>query len=236
MIQKSKKINILLYHQIDEAPSFKTNLDCFCSTKEFYKQMDYLKNSEFKVISLNMALDLIFNNKEITSNYIVLTFDDGCEKFYDTTFPILDSFNFTATVYPITGFLGESLILNKKNYPHLKVLSKNMLMDLSKMGVNIGAHSVNHPKLTNVSIKEAEFQIKQCKDDLEQLLAKKIDSFSYPHGDFDKKIIKLVKNYGYTNALTCKNGFAQDAKSRFEIPRNYITYFDKIENFIKKLT
>ncbi len=235
MLQVVNNINILLYHQIGEMPTNDTNLHCFCSTTEFYRQMDYLKQSDSKVISLNMALDLAFNAKEIDANYIVLTFDDGCEKFYDTTFPILDSFSFPATVYPITGFLGKIVTLKGKRYPHLKILSESMLLELSKLGVEIGAHTVNHLKLTNITEEEAEFQIKHSKEYLEQLLGMKIDSFSYPHGDYNTETIRIVKESGFTNALTCKSGFAQDAQSIFEIPRKYITYFDNIINFIHKL-
>lgn len=216
-------------------PTNSTNLDCFCTTTEFYRQMDFLKQSDYRVISLNMALDLVFNTKEIDANYITLTFDDGCEKFYDTTFPILDLFNFPATVYPITGFLGDIVILNGKSYPHLKILSESMLLELSKVGVEIGAHTVNHLKLTNITEKEAEFQIRYSKEYLEQLLGQKIDSFSFPHGDYNTETIRMVKESGFTNALTCKSGYAQDAQSIFEIPRKYITYYDNIENFIHKL-
>jgi peptidoglycan/xylan/chitin deacetylase (PgdA/CDA1 family) len=235
MLQSVNNINILLYHQIGEMPTDDTNLDCFCSTTEFYQQMNFLKQSDYRVISLKMALDLAFNAKEINENYIVITFDDGCEKFYDTTFPILDSFNFPATVYPITGFLGDIVTLKGKSYPHLKILSESMLLELSNVGVEIGAHTVNHLKLTETTEKEAKFQIKYSKEYLEQLLGKKIDSFSYPHGDYNTKTIRMVKESGFTNALTCKLGFAQDAQSIFEIPRKYITYFDNIESFIHKL-
>lgn len=233
--KRAYNINILLYHQIGEMPTADTNLDCFCSTTEFYHQMEFLKQSDYRVISLNKALDLSFNSKEIDRNYIVLTFDDGCEKFYDTTFPILDTFNFPATVYPITGFLGDIVTLKGRSYPHLKILSKSMLLELSKMGVEIGGHTVQHFKLTQIDKSEAEFQVNYCKNYLEQLLGKNIDSFSYPHGNYNNEIIRIVEESGFTNALTCKSGFVQDAQSIFEIPRKYITYFDNIENFIHKL-
>ncbi len=110
-----------------------------------------------------------------------------------------------------------------------------MLLELSKLGVEIGAHTVSHLRLTNITEAEAEFQIKYSKEYLEQLLGKNVDSFAYPHGDFNKETIRLVKESGFTNALTCKYGFAQDAQSIFEIPRKYITYFDNIESFILKL-
>jgi len=230
---KPFNINILLYHQVGEILPNDINLDCFCTTSEFYRQMHFLKQSNYKVISLYEAL--AFNSQEVDRNYIVLTFDDGCEKFYDTIFPILDSFNFTATIYPITGFLGKFFTQNGKHYPHLKILSEVMLQELSTLGVEIGAHTVNHHKLTRISKSDAEFQVNYSKDYLEQLLGKQIHSFSYPHGDYNDETISIVKESGFTNALTCKSGFAHDAPSFFEIPRKYITYFDNIDNFIHKL-
>src|SRR5687768_16487117 len=107
IVPKSTNLNILLYHQIGESPGSEINPNCFCNAREFYFQMEFLKNSGYNVISLNEALDLIFKIKEIDKNYVVLTFDDGCEKFYDLTFPILDSFKFPSTIYPIAGFLGK---------------------------------------------------------------------------------------------------------------------------------
>jgi peptidoglycan/xylan/chitin deacetylase (PgdA/CDA1 family) len=235
MPKKSKNINILLYHQIGETPTNDTNLDCFCTKTEFYRQMDFLKQSNYSVISLNEALDLVFKNKEITENYIVLTFDDGCEKFYDTTFPILDSFNFPAAVYPITGFLGDVLTMRGRSYPHLKILSESMLIELSKVGVEIGAHTVNHLRLTSVTKSEVRYEISYSKIYLEQLLGKEIDSFSYPHGDYNNETIKLVQESGFTSALTCNYGILSGTHSIFEIPRKYITYYDNIDGFISKL-
>ena len=78
------KINVLLYHQIGTSPTNETNLNCFCKTTEFYNQMEFLsKSNEYEVISLASAIDLISTSKYNDRNYVVLTFDDGCESFYD---------------------------------------------------------------------------------------------------------------------------------------------------------
>lgn len=232
---QNTNINILLYHQIGDAPKSETNLNCFCSSKEFYLQMDFLKNSEYKVITLNEALDKIFQRKIIDKNYVVLTFDDGCEKFYDITFPVLDKFNFPSTIYPIAGFLGKNAIINGKEYSHLKILSKSMLLALSQLGVEIGAHTMNHSRLTKIDSKAAFNQVKKSKDTIEQIIGNKINSFSFPHGDFNEDIIDIVFQTGFTNALTCIDGYANQAKSVFEIPRKYITHFDNLEIFKSKL-
>lgn len=231
----SNNINILLYHQIGDTPTSDTNLNCFCSSKEFYSQMEFLKNADYSVISLTEALDLIFKRKVIDKKYVVLTFDDGCEKFYDITFPILDEFKFPSNIYPIAGFLGKYAIIKGKEYSHLKILSRSMLLELSQLGVEIGAHSMNHFKLTQIDNKEAFNQVKESKDILEQILGNKIDSFSYPHGDFNNDVIEIVSQAGFNNSVTCIPDFANEAKSVYEIPRRYVTYFDTLENFQSKL-
>lgn len=131
----ANSINILLYHQIGDAPNEYTNFDCFCSSKEFYRQMEFLKNSDYTVISLTKALNLIFVERIIDRKYVVLTFDDGCERFYDQTFPILEKFGFPSIIYPVSGFFGKYATWGKMNNPDLKILSKSMVVELNKLGV-----------------------------------------------------------------------------------------------------
>ena len=173
----ANKVNILLYHQIGNTPNAHTNLDCFCNAKEFYRQMEFLMNSDYQVISLANALNLIFNNRIVDGKYVVLTFDDGCEKFYDVTFPILEKFNFPSTIYPVAGFLGKYASWGTINNPELKILSKNKLIELNKLGVEIGAHTMGHVKLTHIKRNDAINQVKESKETLEQLLGQNIHSF-----------------------------------------------------------
>lgn len=231
----ANKVSILLYHQIGDKPNTHTNLDCFCNTTEFHRQMEFLMNSDYEVISLTKALDLIFNKRIIDSKYVVLTFDDGCESFYDITFPILEKFNFPSTIYPVAGYFGKYASWSKINNPDLKILSKSMLVELNKLGVEIGAHTMDHVKLTHQKRRDAITQIKDSKETLEQLLGENICSFAYPHGNFNEEIIEITREAGFTNALTCVANYAEEAESVFEIPRKYITYFDNSDKFTQKL-
>ena len=228
-------ISILLYHQVGNKPNQHTNLDCFCDVQKFRTQMKFLKESNYQVVSLNEALDLIFKRKEIVAKYVVLTFDDGCEQFYDITHPILEEFDFPSTIYPVTGFLGKYAKWGKIKHPYLKILTKEKLIELSQLGVEIGAHTVYHVKLTQVDRDTALNQVKNSKDSLEQILGKKINSFAYPHGDFNTDVTEVVNKAGFGNALTCINDYAEKAKSIFEIPRKYITHADDLNSFKQKL-
>ncbi len=230
------KINVLLYHQIGDSPTDETNLNCFCKTTEFYNQMEFLsKSKQHEVIPLCTALDIISSAKNIDKNYVVLTFDDGCESFYNVAFPILKSFSFNATVYPITGFLGQNAIINSRKYNHLKIISADLIKELSNMGINFGAHTVNHLRLTELSKSDAEFQIRQSKIKLEKILGYQVDSFSFPHGKYNYEVIKILEKYKFSNAMTCNSDSFSNNSSLFEIPRKYITYFDDLDSFIKKI-
>jgi peptidoglycan/xylan/chitin deacetylase (PgdA/CDA1 family) len=230
------KISVLLYHQIGITPSDETNLNCFCKTTEFHNQMEFLsKSNEYEVISLASAIDLISTSKCIDRNYVVLTFDDGCESFYDIAYPMIKSFGFTATVYPITGFLGQNAIINSKVYNHLKVMSEVMIKELGEDGVDFGAHTLNHLKLTEISDSEAKCQIINSKCNLENILGKQIKSFSYPHGIYNERIIEILKCVGFLNAVSCNSANLTKKTSHFEIPRKYITYYDDLDSFIQKI-
>ncbi|MCW2258608.1 MULTISPECIES: polysaccharide deacetylase family protein [Sphingobacterium] len=197
--------------------------------------MEYLRDSQKKVVSLGEAVNMIVNKQEIIEDLVVLTFDDGCERFYDITFPILDQFGFPCTIYPVAGCLGKPANWGKIRNPELKILSKEKTKELSDMGVEIGAHTMNHHKLTQLSEEVAYDEIYRSKELLQEITCREVNSFSYPHGAYNIGVRKIVKKIGFTNALTCIEGNAENCNSIFEVPRKYITYFDGIEGFINKI-
>lgn len=68
----------------------------------------------------------------------------------------------------------------------------------------VGAHTVNHLDLTRIPLKNAEVEIVNSKKVLEEIIGRKVTSFSYPWGQYNKEIIKLVKKAGFVNARTVK--------------------------------
>jgi peptidoglycan/xylan/chitin deacetylase (PgdA/CDA1 family) len=143
---------------------------------------------------------------------------------------------FPSTIYPVAGYLGRYASWKTLNNPDLKIVSKKMVIELNKLGVEIGAHTMDHVKLAQVERANAIRQIQESKEILEQLLGQNICSFSYPHGQFNANIIKIVNEVGFENALTCISNSAEEANSIFEIPRKYITFDDDLEKFKQKLS
>lgn len=82
------------------------------------------------------------------------------------------------------------------------VLSWDEVREMSSNGITFGAHTVNHPILTNVPLQRAKWEIVQSKKDIEEKLGKEVTAFSYPNGDFSAEIVKLVQENGLTCAVS----------------------------------
>jgi peptidoglycan/xylan/chitin deacetylase (PgdA/CDA1 family) len=82
------------------------------------------------------------------------------------------------------------------------LLSWENVREMSKGGIVFGAHSVNHPILTNMPVDLARDEIVVSKRNLEKRLGKRVTSFSYPDGDLNVRIAKLVARNGFTCAVS----------------------------------
>jgi len=68
-------------------------------------------------------------------------------------------------------------------------------------GITFGAHTVNHTILTNIPLEQAKQEIAQSKMDIENILGKEVNTFSYPNGDSNPELIKLVEEIGFSCAV-----------------------------------
>ena len=87
--------------------------------------------------------------------------------------------------------------------------------------IQIGAHTMTHPILTNCNEDVAASEIKQSKAILDAILPEPVNSFSYPNGDFTEREVKLLKSSGYQIAFANKPGLIQlnHKTDFFRLPR-----------------
>lgn len=82
------------------------------------------------------------------------------------------------------------------------MLSWEDVRDMVRDGFRIGAHSTTHAVLTMASSEEARMEISESKKTLEDRLQLDVKTFSYPFGQHNAGIIKMVKASGYQAAVT----------------------------------
>ena len=72
-------------------------------------------------------------------------------------------------------------------------------------GFLIANHTATHPWLTKITPAEAEREIRDGKDALEQLFGYPVMGFAYPFGGYNPAIEEMVRAAGHVYARTCVN-------------------------------
>jgi peptidoglycan/xylan/chitin deacetylase (PgdA/CDA1 family) len=87
--------------------------------------------------------------------------------------------------------------------------------------VSIGAHTLNHYNLRNLTKEQAFYEIMESKKILETKLNIKVKHFSYPFGEFGSREIDLVKQSNFLTATTTENAniFYNHVNHLFTLPR-----------------
>lgn len=91
--------------------------------------------------------------------------------------------------------------------------------EMEAANVRCESHTVSHPILTRVAADVLEFELKNSKKRLEELLERKVEHFCYPNGSFDQNVQKAVENAGYKSAATTKYGFNMKQPNLFSLNR-----------------
>lgn len=110
--------------------------------------------------------------------------------------------------------------------------------ELYAAGMEIGAHTVNHPILTRLSDAEARQEMADGKEQLEALLGNPVGLFAYPNGkagqDYSPVHAQMAEQLGFRAALTTDPGVTTRSSDRWRLPR--FTPWDRSERgFVLRL-
>lgn len=139
----------------------------------------------------------------------LLTFDDGYLSDYQVVYPLLQSHGIMATFFLITNNVGEQGYVD---WSHVR--------EMHKAGMVFGSHSMNHLKMTTLTIKEAKDELIGSRKCLEDQLGEAVNLFSFPYGYYNRRLISLALECGYKTCFVSNHGAVQLPSTI--IPRNSI--------------
>ncbi|MFC4872886.1 polysaccharide deacetylase family protein [Negadavirga shengliensis] len=116
------------------------------------------------------------------------------------------------------AFLREVGFETEKEYDNPQALSKAQILDMMPF-VDMQAHTVFHPILTQCDDEEAKNEIVQSKTELETDYGIKINGIAYPNGNYSEREIHIAKEAGFTCGLTVEAGFNSIESDLFRIKR-----------------
>lgn len=203
-------VPILMYHHVLPGAQAKEMAAGYLNVPPeiFQKQMDYLLEKGYQVISLKEMTEGIKNNT-LLGKPVVLTFDDGYRDLYENVFPVLKEKKIKATVFVITQYVGGEKYLN---WGQVKEMSDSGL-------VLIGDHTLNHRSLPSVSKEEERNQIISAKLIIEEYLQKPVNFFAYPYGSSNQNAKDILKENNFLGAVTTISGRTQCVGLPFDLQR-----------------
>jgi peptidoglycan/xylan/chitin deacetylase (PgdA/CDA1 family) len=157
------------------------------------------------------------------SVWVTTSWDDGRREDLKLA-ELLAARGLPATFYVPSGSLGKNAAMSVKE-----------IRELSNAGFEIGAHTVTHPILTQVSRSAARQEVEECKHHLEDVLGREVSSFAYPKGRYNAEVVALVGEAGYR----CARGLRMLSLSRdfppFEMPVTVQAYPHRWTSYARNL-
>ncbi len=229
----ASQIPVLMYHKISPDPKsggFGTRV----TPARFNLQMQYLAKNGYHTVQLTELADFIKEDKTLPPKSIVITCDDGYLDNYKYAFPILKKYGFTATVFVVADYIGKTndFDVEKGLQPVNQLLGWNEIDQMSDYGITIGAHTLSHVSLTDVTLPEARYEIENCKLVLEKHLGTSVEAFAYPYGHYNGQLEETVKESGYTIAVTTDQGLVTPRSDPYAIKRVRIRGDYNLRKFI----
>jgi peptidoglycan/xylan/chitin deacetylase (PgdA/CDA1 family) len=158
--------------------------------------MALIKEKGLTPISMDQLVLHLRTGASLPPKPILLTFDDNYEGQYKYAFPLLKKYNYPAVWSVHTRYVGVKDANPKAGWAELKEMRESGL-------ITIASHTVNHQNLVTTPLSDAEIlkELRDSKEVLEKELGIEVKYFTYPEGDNDARVRKLVQEAGYTAAL-----------------------------------
>lgn len=191
MAKSAVQLPILMYHSISEGNGLRVPIE------EFRAQMAWLRENGYYTLSPEEAYLVLTENRMPSEKCVWLTFDDGYTDNYTEAFPILKENDMKATVFMI----GKSI--DKGHH-----LTEDQMLVMSRNGISIESHTINHLELNRMTAVQQEAEMVQSKELFDRMLDQDTTVLSYPVGRYNEESLALSEEAGYKMAVTTEPGGA----------------------------
>ncbi|MBC7261361.1 MAG: polysaccharide deacetylase family protein [Chloroflexi bacterium] len=188
-------LRIMMYHSIADNP----NDPHAVHPDHFSAQIAFIA-ARYQVVDLLTAVTELRQWRHLV-NTVALTFDDAYADFLENAAPVLKRYCLPATLFVPTGLLGRTAEWDSydKSKP---LMDLRALLEVQRLGFQIGSHTVTHPRLTDCNDKVLHFELRESREYLRLHVP---DSFvpilSYPGGYFGPREIRAARQAGFVAGL-----------------------------------
>ena len=209
---------ILTYHSLDASGAV------ISLRPEIFRQ--HIRSLVVQGIAVVSLEDILGPRRsEETQPAVALTFDDGFADFSPQAFPWLLQYAFPATVFLVSGYCGKT-----NDWPSQPpglggraLLGWSEIEELSRQGIEFGAHSVTHPDLTRLPLAAAREEILSSRKQIEDRVGRPVKAFAYPYGAESRPLRELVAEH-FNRGCSTRLGYLRPDSPRESLERIDVYY------------
>jgi peptidoglycan/xylan/chitin deacetylase (PgdA/CDA1 family) len=204
---------ILTWHSIDDSGSVIST-----PPQVFRRQIEILAGSGIPLVPVDRIASC--------PGSVALTFDDGYRNLAEHAFPVLEQLRVPATVFVVSRYCG---LVNRwpsqspGAVPEMSLLSWAELASAPHC-IDVGAHTATHPRLPALPPDECERELYECREEIQQRLARPVRWLAYPYGSSSPSVCSSAARY-FELAVGTSLRFVSPGASPMNLPRIDMFYF-----------
>jgi len=187
---------VIMYHSITgTAPADPLAV----SRQAFAGQIGWLLDVGYDIVPLATLVDSLKTNSPGVRTQAVITFDDGYQDFVEQALPVLEELCVPATVFLVTGMLGEKATFNRFS-PDARLMDEDDVRYIRSLGIGLGSHTHSHANLPELDALALRRELEESREALIRF-GETFLSLSYPWGKYAQREVFAVRDAGYACAM-----------------------------------
>lgn len=227
MIAGSAHVPVLMYHEISASPYGSPRLAV--SPASFASQLGYLADQGFSTVTAGQLAAAIAGRDRLPDRTVVLTFDDGFADFHHTALPLLTKYGFTATLFMTTGWIRDAQF--RAGSAPGPMLCWSQLSEAAAAGIEIAAHSHQHPQLDQLGGRALHRELGTSKSILEDRLDAAVPGLAYPFGYSNAGVRGMARDLGYRYGYVVANRLIGADPDPYALPRLTVSRSASLRKF-----
>jgi peptidoglycan/xylan/chitin deacetylase (PgdA/CDA1 family) len=211
---------VLAYHAIADLPEGSPLRPYAVPPEELAGQLDLLERIGHAFVDLDMLLAALDGTGATPRRAVLVTFDDCTEDLRAVAAPLLAARGIPAVAFAVAGALGGTNRWDGDAAQEpLRLLDAEGLRGLGVLGVEVGGHSVTHPRLPDLGPDRLDTELSGCREQLQAAGLPAPRAFAYPYGAHDAAVVDAVRDAGYQAAFATASGVVTPNSDRYRLPR-----------------
>jgi peptidoglycan/xylan/chitin deacetylase (PgdA/CDA1 family) len=192
------RVSVLAYHAVGDCPPEHDPHGLWVSPQAFERQLAFLA-AHRRVVALD---DVVTGRLPSGPPAVAITFDDGYRSVLEEAVPRLERHGFPSTMFVPTAFIGDRNRWDEPTGRDLPIMDADELVSLPARGMEVESHGHAHRRLEDASREEAEADLAESRQVLEQLRGQAPRHLAYPFTTGSAGAQQAARRLGFAAAFS----------------------------------